>query len=102
MKTVTGNSSVIGVLIGGVCISIIVFGMKYAASILSPMLLAVVIAISVDTLINWLEREIKVDCGPPQTVQVDGEVWDQPPVSAKVIPGVLTILTSGEKQGEAL
>jgi len=55
MKTVTGNPSVIGVLIGGACIFIIVFGMKYAASTLSPILLAVVIAISVDPLINWLE-----------------------------------------------
>jgi predicted PurR-regulated permease PerM len=57
MKTVTGNSSIIGVLIGGACIFIIVLGMRLSASILSPILLAVIIAISVDPLINWLERK---------------------------------------------
>ena len=31
--------------------------MKLSASILSPILLAVIIAISVDPLINWLERK---------------------------------------------
>ena len=57
MKTVTGNSSIIGVLIGGACLFIIVLGMKLSASILSPILLAAIIAISVDPLINWLERK---------------------------------------------
>jgi predicted PurR-regulated permease PerM len=57
MNTNTGNSSVIKVLIGGAAFFLIIFGMKYTASILSPILLAVVIAISVDPLINWLERK---------------------------------------------
>ena len=57
MKTVTGNSSILSVLIGGACLFIIVLGMKYTSSILSPILLAVIIAISVDPLINWLERK---------------------------------------------
>ena len=57
MNTNTGNSSIIKVLIGGACLFIVVLGMKYTASILSPILLAVVIAISVDPLINWLERK---------------------------------------------
>jgi len=57
MNTNTGNSSIIKVLIGGACLFIVVLGMKYTASILSPILLAVVIAVSVDPLINWLERK---------------------------------------------
>jgi diacylglycerol kinase (ATP) len=38
-------------------------------------------------------REITIECDPPQTVQGDGEIWGQTPVSAKVLPGVLPILT---------
>lgn len=43
---------------------------------------------------HWQGREIKIECDPPQTVQGDGEIWDPTPVSAKVLPGVLPILTS--------
>ncbi|MFC2055103.1 diacylglycerol/lipid kinase family protein [Chloroflexota bacterium] len=42
---------------------------------------------------HWQGREIAIECDPPQTVQGDGEVWDPTPVSAKVLPGVLPILT---------
>ena len=44
---------------------------------------------------HWQGREITIDCDPPQTVQVDGEIWDPTPLSASVLPGVLPILTSG-------
>jgi YegS/Rv2252/BmrU family lipid kinase len=38
-------------------------------------------------------REIKIACDPPQTVQGDGEIWGQTPVSVRVLPGVLPVLT---------
>jgi YegS/Rv2252/BmrU family lipid kinase len=42
---------------------------------------------------HWQGREISIECDPPQTVQVDGEVWDPTPFSVNVLPGVLPILT---------
>ena len=42
---------------------------------------------------HWQGREITIECDPPQTVQVDGEVWDPTPLSANVLPAVLPILT---------
>ena len=51
------------------------------------------------TIKHWQGREIKIECDPPQTVQVDGEVWDPTPLSAHVLPGVLPILVPpGEQQ----
>jgi diacylglycerol kinase family enzyme len=47
---------------------------------------------------HWQGREITIECDPPQTVQGDGEIWDPTPVSAKVLPGVLPVLTTPEKQ----
>jgi YegS/Rv2252/BmrU family lipid kinase len=47
---------------------------------------------------HWQGREIKIECDPPQTVQGDGEIWDPTPVSAKVLPGVLPVMTTPEKQ----
>ncbi len=41
---------------------------------------------------HWQGREITIECDPPQTIQVDGEVWDPTPLSASVLPGVLPIL----------
>jgi len=40
----------------------------------------------------WQGREIKIECDPPQTVQGDGEIWGQTPVTAQVLPGVLPVL----------
>ena len=42
---------------------------------------------------HWQGREISIECDPPQTVQVDGEIWEPTPLSASVLPGVLPILT---------
>jgi diacylglycerol kinase (ATP) len=42
---------------------------------------------------HWQGREIRIECDPPQTVQVDGEIWAPTPLSAKVLPGVLPVLT---------
>jgi diacylglycerol kinase (ATP) len=47
---------------------------------------------------HWQGREIKIECDPPQTVQGDGEIWDPTPVSAKVLPGVLPVMTTPENQ----
>jgi len=46
-----------------------------------------------DALRHWQGREILVECDPPQTVQGDGEIWPDTPVSATVLPSVLPILT---------
>ena len=50
-----------------------------------------------DDVKHWQGREIKIECDPPQTVQGDGEIWDPTPVSAKVLPGVLPILTLSDE-----
>ena len=42
---------------------------------------------------HWQGREITIDCEIPQTVTVDGEVWDPTPISTSILPGVLPILT---------
>ncbi len=47
---------------------------------------------------HWQGHEIKIECDPPQTVQGDGEMWDPTPISVRVLPGVLPILTPPEKQ----
>jgi len=47
-----------------------------------------------DDVKHWQGREITIECDPPQTVQGDGEIWDPTPVSAKVLPGVLPVLTT--------
>ena len=47
---------------------------------------------------HWQGREIKIECEPPQTVAGDGEIWDPTPISARVLPGVLPILTIPETQ----
>lgn len=57
LKTNTGNSSVLGVLMGGAGLFLIIAGMKLASSILSPILLAVIIAISVTPLMDWFQRK---------------------------------------------
>ena len=49
---------------------------------------------------HWQGREITIECDPPQTVQVDGEVWDPTPLSASVLPGVLPILTPAAEEKE--
>jgi len=42
---------------------------------------------------HWQGREINIVCDPPQEIEGDGELWGQTPISAKVLPGVLPILT---------
>ena len=42
---------------------------------------------------HWQGREISIHTDPPTVVQGDGEMWGETPISAKVLPGVLPILT---------
>ena len=51
-----------------------------------------------DAVKHWQGREITIESDPPQPVTGDGEMWDDTPVSAKVLPGVLPILTSPEEK----
>ena len=50
-----------------------------------------------DDFKHWQGREFYIECDPPQIVQIDGEVIGDTPVSAKVLPGVLPILTPPNK-----
>jgi diacylglycerol kinase family enzyme len=52
-----------------------------------------------DAVKHWQFREIQIECDPPQTVQVDGEVWDPTPaITVRVLPGVLPILAPPTEQ----
>ncbi len=57
MDSVIERSSIVRLLVAGASIVIIVGGMKAAASILSPILLATILAISIAPLPNWLHRK---------------------------------------------
>jgi diacylglycerol kinase family enzyme len=48
------------------------------------------------TLQHWQGREITLVAEPNQTVQADGEVLGQTPVTAKVLPGVVRVLVPGD------
>ncbi len=57
MTTDNKGSSILSALIGGASLFIVVFGMKYASSILSPIILAFIIAVSTIPLVKWLTRK---------------------------------------------
>ncbi|MGB7116078.1 MAG: AI-2E family transporter [Anaerolineales bacterium] len=57
MTTNNKESSILSALIGGASLIIVVFGMKYASSILSPIILAFIIAVSTIPLVKWLIRK---------------------------------------------
>jgi YegS/Rv2252/BmrU family lipid kinase len=46
-----------------------------------------------EALKHWQGREIHIECDPPQAIQGDGEVWGYTPISVKVLPGALPVLT---------
>jgi len=46
-----------------------------------------------DAVKHWQGREITIESYPPQSVQGDGEMWGETPISVIVLPGVLAILT---------
>lgn len=53
-----------------------------------------------DAVKHWQGREIRIESDPPQTVQGDGEIWDDTPISIRVLPGVLPILASTDQPKE--
>jgi diacylglycerol kinase family enzyme len=46
-----------------------------------------------DYIHHWQAREITIDADPPQSVQMDGELAGQTPVSIQAVPGWVRILT---------
>lgn len=45
-----------------------------------------------EPLLHWRAREVVVEADPPQTVQLDGEILDQTPVRARVVPNALRVI----------
>jgi len=45
---------------------------------------------------HWQACQIAIEASPSQLVHLDGEMWGETPVTVKVLPGVLPILTPGE------
>jgi YegS/Rv2252/BmrU family lipid kinase len=41
---------------------------------------------------HWQGQEITITADPPQPTQGDGEIWEQTPITVRVIPGVLPVL----------
>lgn len=48
-----------------------------------------------DTVHHWQAKEISITTDPPQSIQVDGEVGWETPVTIKVVPGAVRVLTAG-------
>ena len=48
-----------------------------------------------DTVHHWQAKDIYISADPPQSLQIDGEVGWETPVSIKVIPGAVKVLTGG-------
>jgi YegS/Rv2252/BmrU family lipid kinase len=45
-----------------------------------------------EPLQHWRAREVTVEADPPQTIQADGEILDQTPVHARVLPNALRVI----------
>jgi len=45
-----------------------------------------------ESYLHWQAREIEIDCDPPESIQIDGEVAGETPVSIQVIPQALRVL----------
>jgi len=41
---------------------------------------------------HWQARQITIEVDPPQPVQVDGEMVDDTPISAEILPGALKVI----------
>jgi diacylglycerol kinase (ATP) len=46
-----------------------------------------------DTFFHWQAKEIHIEAYPPQNIQVDGELGRQTPLSIKVLPHAVRVLT---------
>jgi YegS/Rv2252/BmrU family lipid kinase len=51
---------------------------------------------SSDSYFHWQAKEINIETDQPQSIQVDGELGWQTPVSIKVIPAAVRVLTGGD------
>jgi diacylglycerol kinase (ATP) len=45
-----------------------------------------------EPLQHWRAREVIVAADPPQTVQVDGEVWGETPITVRVVPQAVRVI----------
>jgi len=45
---------------------------------------------------HWQAREISIETIPPQPIQVDGEIEGETPVTIKVVPNAVRVLTAGK------
>lgn len=45
-----------------------------------------------EPLLHWRARVATVEADPPQTVQLDGEILDQTPVQAHIVPNALRVI----------
>lgn len=45
-----------------------------------------------EPLQHWRARDVLVEADPPQTIQLDGEILDQTPAHARVIPNALRVI----------
>jgi YegS/Rv2252/BmrU family lipid kinase len=45
-----------------------------------------------EPLHHWRAREVHVEADPPQSVQVDGELWGETPFTARVVPQAVRVL----------
>jgi YegS/Rv2252/BmrU family lipid kinase len=45
-----------------------------------------------DAFHHWRAREITIETDAPQSIQGDGEVWGNTPISIKVLPGAMRVL----------
>jgi YegS/Rv2252/BmrU family lipid kinase len=45
-----------------------------------------------EQLLHWQGREVSVVADPPQTIQLDGEVLGQTPVTARILPQALRVI----------
>jgi predicted PurR-regulated permease PerM len=57
MEQHSGNSAILRALLIGASLFIIIFGMRLTSSIISPIFLALIIAISVTPLMDWLKKK---------------------------------------------
>jgi YegS/Rv2252/BmrU family lipid kinase len=49
-----------------------------------------------DTVYHWQAKDIKISTDPPQSIQVDGEVGWETPISIKVVPQAVRVLVGSE------
>ncbi len=52
------------------------------------------IELDADDILHMQAREITIEADPPQPVQMDGELAGETPVSIRVVPGLVRILTA--------